>query len=144
MSQETTKQASEPSLQDRTIETIKQAHELLTETTSELDKATQKLSHVEADDRDATPLREDIINKLASTRYQGEFLVPPHARNEYLEGTSTKHGMAQLASQLVDLLFRTSDTDKTATSLGEAATVSSSSVDDSSSSVMPRSLSVRM
>ena len=136
-----------PSLQSRTVATIKQAHELLTAQGTALETANEKIAAAAADDSVAFPLVDQIIDKLSSSRYDGEFLVPPEQRALYAEGYKTKEGMAQLADQLTDLLFRSKSADKTSAALGEASDASDTHVDDRTASTgfgSLRSLSVRM
>jgi len=121
MSQSATKTAT---AQERTVELIKSAQVLLKEHESALKSATDKISNYEADNKAAHPLVESLIEKMASTRVNGELLLDPQEKTAALTGLSSKLGVADVAVQLVDILAKVGESSsKNAADLGEAADV---------------------
>lgn len=111
-------------LQQRTVDTIKQAHDLLSQQAAELNKVSKLAAASAADTQEALPTLESIITKLSTSRVDGVFLVPPNLTDKFLKSASTKAGLAHVANQLADMLLAkeasAKTTSKTASSLGDA------------------------
>jgi len=108
-------------LQQRTVETIKQAHALLAQQAAALETVSKTAQAYADDDTHAKPELEALIEKLSTTRVDGAFLVPPNLKDKFLKNASTKHGMVYMANQLADMLIAKEGTSKSASTLGEPA-----------------------
>ena len=110
-------------LQERTLETIKQAHDIIESLNIEAKEANVKVAAAEADATAAEPIADQIIEKLATVQIDGELIVAPHLRDDFRKVMSSKEGMADLMNQLTDILVNNSSDseDKTASELGGAA-----------------------
>jgi hypothetical protein len=112
---------AEPSLQERTVATIKQAHEIMQSQLKEIKTYETKVSEVTQDEKAAAPLIDTIIDKLATHKISGEFLVPPEMKSQYRRGAESKEGMAQIMDQVIDILIRETSGSKQSSALGGPA-----------------------
>ncbi len=103
-------------LQERTVDLIKQGQALLAEQKGQIDSLSKTASAAKADAAAAAPILDALITKLSTEKCAGELLVPPSLRDRYRNGVSTLTGLAKIASQLADLALRNQSVvvDKTA------------------------------
>lgn len=102
------------SLPERISQSIKTANDLLSE-------SNQKLSQYEADDSQAAPVVDRALEKLASIQIHGQPVLPMERKDSIREAMNTKHGMAELFDQLVDILDKHKPEPKVASDLGAPA-----------------------
>ncbi len=108
-------------LNERTLDTIKQAHDLVAGLNSDVQEATDKVAAFEADTNAAAPIADQIIEKLSSIRVDGELIVAPHLKDDFRSAMNSKEGMADLMNQLADIVVKNDAGTKTAGELGGAA-----------------------
>lgn len=106
----------------RVTQTIKTAGDLLDAAQTELQAASGKLA-VEANDASlSAPIAKAAIEKLASVMVEGEALVNPADIPSFLKSAETKHGLASILNDVVEVLAKHGAADKTASELGAPST----------------------
>lgn len=109
-------------LGQRVVDTFKVASDLLESANAEIETLRTKVASAEASDKAAKPIANAVIDKLAALIIDGEPLVLPGDVDAFRKQVSTKHGMAGLLSDIVDVLAsRPAQSSKTAAELGSAS-----------------------
>jgi len=112
---------SEKNLNERTLDTIKQAHDIIAGLEVSATEATSKVAAFEADTTAAAPIADQIIEKLSTIRVDGELIVAPQMKDDFRAAMNSKEGMADLMNQLADIVVKNDASSKTAGELGGAA-----------------------
>lgn len=106
-------------LGQRVVDTFKVASDLLESANAEIESLRGKVASDEASTKAAKPVANAVVEKLAALIIDGEPLILANDLDRFRAQVTTKHGMAKLLSDIVDVLAaRPAQSSKTAAELG--------------------------
>jgi len=102
----------------RVTQTIKTAGDLLDAAQTELQQAGSKIAAEKADTDLSSPIAKAAIEKLATLVIGGDSLVDPADLPSFFKSAETRHGLASILNDVVEVLAKHGSADKTASELG--------------------------
>jgi hypothetical protein len=94
----------DPQLGQRVVDTFKAASDLLESANAEIDTLRDRVTKEAAADKAAKPIADAVVDKLASLVIDGEPLIFASDVDRFREQVRSKHGMAKLLADVVDIL----------------------------------------